>query len=427
MASIGGINILQDYRLLPIILIASLLPDIDHTKSIIGKIFFPIAKAINRRYGHRTITHSLVVLVPLVALISAFQSAYFPSIKAAQVFGLAYGSHIIFDMVTVQGVPIFYPFRRNPCVLPGNPELRMRTNSIRQETVVFCLFMVSAIFLQPLFANGFWTSYNSLFGTLKHIVSEHNKSKDLMIVDFTLQHGSDLAQYKGLCVAVSSSELTILTNKKQWEQYPKDGQQIKEIFPTHTKMNYSFEQGQFHEISVDSLHSLFRQGKYTSLEITGNHTFLHIDQGIEQSKKVLSLSYPNELIIREKRSDKDIEYLVNPGIQTKEEELNMYRTIHKQKEREYQLDKAAYDLAKLRVEQATEEVQKELFMIEFAKMKAPTPPDPIDQKLNGIEAQIREIRKEDQQKYHKALKDAEMAPLVLSGSYERLLINGRNL
>ena len=56
-ASIGGINILQDYRLIPIILFASLLPDIDHTKSVIGKLFFPLARAINRKYGHRTITH----------------------------------------------------------------------------------------------------------------------------------------------------------------------------------------------------------------------------------------------------------------------------------------------------------------------------------------------------------------------------------
>jgi len=77
-AAIGGINILQDYRLIPIILFASLLPDIDHTKSIIGKLFFPLARAINRKYGHRTITHSVIVLVGLTAAISGFQSAYFP-------------------------------------------------------------------------------------------------------------------------------------------------------------------------------------------------------------------------------------------------------------------------------------------------------------------------------------------------------------
>jgi len=42
IGSLMGINILGQVELLPIILFASLLPDIDHTKSIIGKLFFPI-------------------------------------------------------------------------------------------------------------------------------------------------------------------------------------------------------------------------------------------------------------------------------------------------------------------------------------------------------------------------------------------------
>lgn len=427
IASIMGVNILQDYRLLPIILFASLLPDIDHTKSIIGKLFYPIARVINRKYGHRTITHSVFVLIGLTALLSAFQSAYFPSIKAAQVFGLAYGSHILFDMLTVQGVPVFYPFKRNPCVMPGNPEMRLRTNSIRQETVVFCFFIVSAIFLQPLFANGFWTSYNSLFGTLKHIVSEYNKSEDLMIVDFTVQHGSEFTAHKGLCVSVSTSALTIITKKKQFESYPKDGQQIKAIYPTHTRMKYGFEQGQFHEISIDSIHGLFRKGKYTSMDIQGSASFLYVDQGIEQANKSLKLDYPNELILREIVSDKTVQYVTNPSIATKEEQIKMYRTKHKEEQQIYDAALAVYNRTQTEMDQATDHIKKELLMIQFSKMKAPTPPDPIDQQIAALQAQIREYRKIDQQKHQKAAMDAVEAPLTFSGSYERLLINGKNL
>jgi len=427
VGSIIGINILQDYRLLPIILFASLLPDIDHTKSIIGKLFYPIARVINRKYGHRTITHSVFVLIGLTALLSAFQSAYFPSIKAAQVFGLAYGSHILFDMLTVQGVPVFYPLKRNPCVMPGNPEMRLRTNSIRQETVVFCFFIVSAIFLQPLFANGFWTSYNSLFGTLKHIVSEYNKSEDLMIVDFTVQHGSEFTAHKGLCVSVSTSALTIITKKKQFESYPKDGQQIKEIYPTHTRMKYGFEQGQFHEISIDSIRGLFRKGKYTSIDIQGSASFLYVDQGIEQRKKSLSLSYPNELIIREILKDNNVQYVSNPSIATKEQELKMYRTKHKEELLQYNTALSAYENSRLQADQEQDEIKKEILMIQFSEMKAPTPPNPIDGKIAALQAQIREYRKIDQQKHDKALRDAVVVPLTFSGSYERLLIDGKNI
>jgi len=103
---------------LPVILLGALLPDIDTTKSVIGRLVKPVAKIINRKYGHRTITHSLIALIGLTAVISAFQAAYFPGLAIAQVFGLAYASHLLLDMVTVQGIPLFYPFSKNPCVLP---------------------------------------------------------------------------------------------------------------------------------------------------------------------------------------------------------------------------------------------------------------------------------------------------------------------
>ena len=65
IGSISGINILEQVELLPIIFIASLLPNIDHPKTIMGRLFRPISKMINRKYGHRTITHSLLVLIVL--------------------------------------------------------------------------------------------------------------------------------------------------------------------------------------------------------------------------------------------------------------------------------------------------------------------------------------------------------------------------
>lgn len=426
-AAIGGINILQDYRLIPIILFASLLPDIDHTKSIIGKLFSPIARAINRKYGHRTITHSLIVLIGLTAAISGLQSAYFPSIKAAQVFGLAYGSHILYDMMTIQGVPLFYPFKKNPCVLPGNPEMRLRTNSIRQETVVFCFFLVSAIFMKPLFANGFWTSYNSLFGSLKHIVSEFNKSEDLMIVEFTVQHGSELTEYEGLCLAVSSSKLTIIDKKKRFHTYPAEGQMIKDIYPQHTKMSYSFEQGQFYDLPIDSVHALFTRGKYTRIDLQGSDQFIYVDQGIDQKKSTLSLEYPNRLILREIPDSTIVDYVINPSIQSKQEEINMYRTIHKEESIEYLNALDEYLMAERQMQQETDHVTKELLMIAFAKRQRPAPPTSREQKISRLQSDIRALRQRDAQMYQKALRGAQRAPLALSGSYERLLINGKSL
>jgi inner membrane protein len=57
-------------------------------------------------------------------------------------------------MVTLAGIPLFYPFIKNPCVLPANPEMRIRSGNIdkKEYSFMFC-FLLS--FMQDLFANGF--------------------------------------------------------------------------------------------------------------------------------------------------------------------------------------------------------------------------------------------------------------------------------
>jgi len=426
-ASIGGINILQDYRLLPVILIGCLLPDIDHTKSLIGRLFLPISRPLNRKYGHRTITHSLVAIIGLTALISAFQGAFFPDMKVAQVFCLAYGSHLLLDMVTVQGIPLFYPFKKNSCVLPGNPQMRIRTNSIRHETIAMCLFVVSAVFMKPLFADGFWTSYNRLFGTLQHIVSEYHKSEDLMKVTFTIQHGSETEEYLGLCVAVSSSDLTIIKRNKQFESFPKDGQMIKDIYPEHTKYLYSFEQGSYHDVTIDSVHRLFKTGKFTRFEIQGSRPFLYSEQGINNQKSVLKLDYPNKLILEEINDKKTIRYSHNPQITSKVEEIERIKVRDKGDKNQYTQKLQEYQDTKNQIETETDEIKKELLMIRFAKMKAPTPPKENTDKIKRLQSDIRQLQQSDDENYRTAVEAAKQAPLTFSGAYERLLINGKDI
>ena len=48
--------------------VASLLPDIDLPTSKIGRLLFWLSVPLERRFGHRTITHSLVVLSAVAAL-----------------------------------------------------------------------------------------------------------------------------------------------------------------------------------------------------------------------------------------------------------------------------------------------------------------------------------------------------------------------
>ena len=421
--SLLGINILSDHRLLPIIFIASLLPDIDHSKSLIGKVFLPISKILNKRYGHRTITHSLVAVIVLTGFLSVIQNALFPSIKVYQVFGLAYSSHLLLDMITVQGIPLFYPFKKNACVIPGRADLRFRSGNVQHEAIGLCMFGVSAVFMQPLFADGFWTSYNRLFGTMTHLVSEYHKSPDLLEISFQIQHGSTVSTKKGYCISASENKLTILDEQQQFMTYPQDGQFIYNIYPEHTSLKYEFKSGQFYNISLDSLYCLFAHGKYRQFTLQGNHNFIHINNNLEHSVSYLELEFPNEIHLKEILHKNKSNYIVSPTVRTKEHQILRLEENYKVKMDIYQRELAAYEAMRLGTETAENNIEKEVLMIRFAKMKRPSPPDDIAFKIALLESEIESIRQADYHKYQLDKLNNASEDLYFSGSYEMLIIS----
>ena len=81
-----------DWKVLAVASIAALLPDLDNTKSVLGRIFFPISIPLNAVLGHRTLTHSLIGLIGTSILIYLTGSV---SILIAWAIG--YGSHLLLD------------------------------------------------------------------------------------------------------------------------------------------------------------------------------------------------------------------------------------------------------------------------------------------------------------------------------------------
>lgn len=91
------------------VVIGSLLPDIDHPGSKLGRRV-PIISHIMYLFGHRAMTHSLLFVIAL-ALLGTFVSPIF--------YGLSIGSlvHIAADMLTPSGVPLFWPLGRRYSIL----------------------------------------------------------------------------------------------------------------------------------------------------------------------------------------------------------------------------------------------------------------------------------------------------------------------
>ena len=131
----------------------SLLPDIDDPNSMIGRLFVHIASFINRVFGHRTITHDLMIFLPL------FIASFF--VKNTIFFGimLGYIGHLFLDSWTEQGVCFNY-FGHRKALKTGwgkfgvgyihlLPEkLRFKSGSFMSKvvTTMFCVLNVYAIY-----------------------------------------------------------------------------------------------------------------------------------------------------------------------------------------------------------------------------------------------------------------------------------------
>lgn len=271
-----SVNILNSPGLIVMTCAAATVADIDVPSSLWGRTFKPISKAINRRFGHRTLTHSIFFILVFWGIVAGTCSLFKIEGPYPTVFILAYCSHIIFDMMTVQGVPIFYPYHRSPCVIPGDAKLRLRSSNPRSEIAVFGFFLISGIFLQPLMADGFWTSYNRLWGTMTHLQSEFEKSEDLLQVDYRYRKASTEHSGTGFAIECTGTIAILWNETTGWERLdasPTSDRVILEVVPTHTEKKFNLVRKSFVAISPDSLDRLITADLLYHIQLSGNEAF----------------------------------------------------------------------------------------------------------------------------------------------------------
>ncbi|MFI4847391.1 MAG: metal-dependent hydrolase [Candidatus Makana argininalis] len=100
------------WHIIPGVLLTCLLPDIDHPQSIIGKKIRWLSIPLNKTLGHRGFTHSLFIVISFIFFfkINFFKKQYIP-IDSFQSMIIGYISHIMSDIITPLGVPIFWPLK----------------------------------------------------------------------------------------------------------------------------------------------------------------------------------------------------------------------------------------------------------------------------------------------------------------------------
>lgn len=403
-ASFFSINILSNPIAIGTTLIASILPDIDHTKSLIGKLFLPLSRYINRRFGHRTITHSITFLVLLSLFLLFLERNFFPQTPVTTIFVMAYVSHLLLDMATIQGVPLFYPFFRNPCVLPGNPDLRFRTGNLRTESMIFCFFIFMGVFLQPLFKNGFWTQYNRLFGTPKHLMSEFKKSDSVLKVDYDIQIGTDQFQGSGDCIFATESKIVLLDSTK-FKILDPTKCTIKEVIPNRSQKKLHFEQVSFISITADSLNSLIHEFPLQNIEIQSNNPFeVHDRNRLPKLTKTYKADYPENLYINSVMPDsiRDTFLIeINPRIATLDYQIKLIEIDHGNQMEEYNNQISELQLLRQQVSTESNLVLREKITERIHQLEKVKYPKIDQQSIQKIQAQIRQLRQADAQSHRR--------------------------
>ena len=296
LASFWNINIFASPAYIAFTAFFSVLPDIDHTKSPIGKLFYPLAKFLDRKFGHRTITHSLIVYVSIMLIISFICTVYLKDNTITLIFSFAYISHLIFDMMTKQGVPLFYPFARNACVIPGNPEYRLKSSDFRTETACFVVFVLLGISCKPLFAQGFWTTYNHQFNTLKHVHSEFKNTPNLLGLEYLYSYQGQTKKGNGFVVECSNTKAFVFVPKTGFEEI-KDEYKISLLKARKTSIPFKKEEYFFFSITPDSLEKLILNKPLVNLKVQSTLPINYL----KDKKPTTSKSF-------------DLEYVFNPSI-----------------------------------------------------------------------------------------------------------------
>jgi len=281
LCAFSDVNIFENHTYIGVCTFFALLPDIDTTRSMLGKIFYPVAWIINRKFGHRTITHSILFLAIVYAVIfSLFKLSIIsdPSILKIALYALL--SHFIFDMITVSGIPLLYPFYKNPCVIPANPNFRFKSGEWKSELIVMGVCGLLCSTMQPLFSQGFWTTYNRAFGTITHVNRENQNTEYYVICDYNYILNAETYQGEAIVIQSKSNEL-ILFDRRNVFTLNDDNPQLKVVYtkPRISTIEKRFEEIQFFNIPYDSLQSLL-SGKLASGLIQSSKNVQYIENSV---------------------------------------------------------------------------------------------------------------------------------------------------
>ena len=171
----GSVALKPSLSVLCLAALGSQLPDLDTSQSWIGSIFFPVSRWIEKRFPHRTITHSLIASCSLLVL-SYSLSLVFPKELGSSWLALPLGhiSACFADTFTKQGVQLFYP-KSAWCVCGANPNRRLSTGSVNEYFVLAGAIALLLINVQLATSGGWMRATTQAIGLREGAIETYNQ------------------------------------------------------------------------------------------------------------------------------------------------------------------------------------------------------------------------------------------------------------
>ena len=245
--SVFGVSLSLHWSIIAVAILGSLAPDIDMPRSTIGRLFPFISNPLERKFGHRTVTHSLLgwlimtlifslllwlfflalnlqAVMPTVSNYSRYTSAILSTLDIQLsdfnpwslpkrwpiAFAIGYLSHLILDMFNPRGIQLFWPNKTRD-IFFRNPKFRPETGS-KTEIPIFiglaCLMLLSL----PVSKHGVFTSLRWLLATPESAIAEFKsiKTQSYVTFDGTLRQTKEPISGKAEIIDVRKNQLIVL-------------------------------------------------------------------------------------------------------------------------------------------------------------------------------------------------------------------------
>jgi inner membrane protein len=169
-------------------------------------------------------------------------------------------------MMTLQGVPLFYPFKKNPCVIPGNPAFRFRSSDIKTEFILMAVFIALGFSCSNLFKYGFWNNYNRQFNTIKHIHAESMIYEKALQVQYQITQNGQPKQGEAWLMEATTETLLLFEEGKGYTTITK-ADKLHLLHPIRTERIMQLNEMRFTGITMDSLQKVLYNKPIQTLKL----------------------------------------------------------------------------------------------------------------------------------------------------------------